>query len=349
MENELISVIIPTHNSSQYIKKCLNSIVSQTYKNLEIIVINDGSTDSTKEILENLQKKDKRIIIINKSNSGVSDSRNKGIEVSNGKYITFVDDDDWLEIDAIEKLYNCIKINADYSIVRGRYIKEYSDGTNENAIERFIMSEEHKDNIEKLINEVLSGNLYCYMWLLLIRTDIVKNKVFFNTNLAMMEDTIFYLDLLLNGNDIYFLDDITYHYFFNKNSASRSVNNCIRNYNNALLVNKLFKEKLDKKNKNSIIRNKIYDTKTSKSIAEAIYLLFKKDRQKMKKLYKEVCSSDDVMRVLNNCELNKINKQNSIIVYLLCKKKYYFLKIFLSIREILSKVKNIITKRKNVV
>ena len=107
--NELITIVVPIYNVEKYLKQCLESLISQTYKNIEIILINDGSTDGSKKICEEFAKKDTRIIVINQKNSGLSAARNTGINNANGKYITFVDADDYVSNYYIEKLYNAIK------------------------------------------------------------------------------------------------------------------------------------------------------------------------------------------------------------------------------------------------
>ena len=107
--NELISIIVPIYNVEKYVEKCINSITRQTYKNLEIILVNDGATDNSKLICETLAKKDKRIKLINKENGGLSDARNVGIDNANGKYISFIDSDDYVEENYVELLYNTMK------------------------------------------------------------------------------------------------------------------------------------------------------------------------------------------------------------------------------------------------
>ncbi len=103
-----ISIIIPIYNAERHIGQCLDSVVNQTYKNLEIICINDGSTDDTASILNEYKEKDKRIILINQNNMGNSISRNIGLNKVTGKYLFFVDADDYLMLNIIEKLYNTI-------------------------------------------------------------------------------------------------------------------------------------------------------------------------------------------------------------------------------------------------
>ena len=110
-----VSIIIPCYNSKKYIERCLNSILKDKLKEKEIILINDGSTDNTLEIIEEYSKKNKDIKIINQKNKGQSISRNNGLKEAKGKYIAFVDSDDWVEKDYFYKLYNFAeKNNSDY-------------------------------------------------------------------------------------------------------------------------------------------------------------------------------------------------------------------------------------------
>ncbi|MBO5142220.1 MAG: glycosyltransferase family 2 protein [Clostridia bacterium] len=123
--NDLISVIIPVYNVEEYIRECLDSVINQTYKNLEIILIDDGSKDNSGKICDEYAKKDKRIKVIHKENGGLSSARNKGLDNAQGKYITFVDSDDYIPVNAIELLYkNCISNEADCSIGGVQDIKD---------------------------------------------------------------------------------------------------------------------------------------------------------------------------------------------------------------------------------
>lgn len=109
MKNDLISIVVPVYNVENYIDKCINSIINQTYDNLEIILVDDGSTDGSGKKCDYFSKLDKRIIVIHKKNGGLSDARNTGIDIAKGKYITFIDSDDYIEYDYIEYLYNLLK------------------------------------------------------------------------------------------------------------------------------------------------------------------------------------------------------------------------------------------------
>ena len=113
---ELISVIIPVYNTEKYLKKCVDSFIAQTYKNIEILLIDDGSTDSSPQICDSYKKQDPRVKVIHKKNGGLSDARNAGIDASCGELVTFYDSDDYVDLDYIEYLYDLkVKYNAEIS------------------------------------------------------------------------------------------------------------------------------------------------------------------------------------------------------------------------------------------
>ena len=120
--DELISVIIPVYNVELYLERCIDSVINQTYKDLEIILVDDGSTEKSSEICDQYKTKDRRIKVIHKENGGLSDARNHGFQVAVGEYVFFLDSDDWLHLDAIQVLHNLmIKHNAQISIANFCY------------------------------------------------------------------------------------------------------------------------------------------------------------------------------------------------------------------------------------
>lgn len=121
--NPLITIVIPVYNVENYLHKCVNSVINQTYSNLEIILVDDGSPDKCGQICDEYKKKDNRIKVIHKKNGGLSDARNAGIDIAKGKYISFIDSDDYVDIDYIEFLYNQIsKYNVSISICSHRVL-----------------------------------------------------------------------------------------------------------------------------------------------------------------------------------------------------------------------------------
>ena len=132
MENDLVSVVVPVYNVEKYLENCVYSIIKQTYENIEIILVDDGSTDNSSSLCDSFMKRDKRINVYHKKNGGLSDARNYGIEQSKGKYLTFVDSDDTLENDCIEYLYNLLnKYNTmmsicNYNVITNNKIISYT-------------------------------------------------------------------------------------------------------------------------------------------------------------------------------------------------------------------------------
>lgn len=115
-QNNLVSVIVPIYNVEPYLRKCVDSILAQTYINLEVILVDDGSPDGCPAICDEYKEKDERVKVIHKSNGGLSDARNAGLDAMTGEYVTFVDSDDWLEFDVIQTLVNEAASNMIVSI-----------------------------------------------------------------------------------------------------------------------------------------------------------------------------------------------------------------------------------------
>lgn len=150
--NEIVSVIVPIYGVEDYLRKCVDSIINQTYKNLEIILVDDGGKDKCPEICDEYAGKDSRIKVIHKKNGGLSDARNAGIDIAKGEYLVFIDSDDWVETTMVEHLLDaCKKYNVKLAAC-GRYI---TDGTviNRTAYE----GTEGVYSSEEALNEILSG------------------------------------------------------------------------------------------------------------------------------------------------------------------------------------------------
>ena len=138
--DELISVIVPVYNVEKYISRCIESIMKQTYKNIEIILIDDGSTDNSGKICDEYSLKDDRINVIHKKNGGLSDARNTGLDIAKGKYISLIDSDDFVSKFFIETLYNtCKNENCEIAICEYERVyeekEEISDLENDNKVE----------------------------------------------------------------------------------------------------------------------------------------------------------------------------------------------------------------------
>lgn len=193
LNTELISVIIPVYNLENYVRPAFHSIVSQTYKNLEIIVVNDGSTDNSLQIIKEFAKADNRIKIINKVNGGISSARNAGLDAVTGKYVCFLDGDDFMNFNAIENMYASIKkYGADISVldfkkIRPNYYKKHTCRKNKKHDFKVI------DNTELIKEMVTENNVRCMVvWGKLYKTSIIKeNNIRFDESIHYSEDVLF--------------------------------------------------------------------------------------------------------------------------------------------------------------
>ena len=218
-----ISIIVPVYNSEKYLNKCINSILTQSFKDIELILVNDGSKDNSKDICERFVKSDDRVILINKNNEGVSAARNTGIERVNGKYIMFCDSDDDVDETWCEEMYNIAIDNEGSLIASGYYIHSYRGNKYELYTKKVhnegLISIEEKKDIMKLYNEDLL-NLPVNK---IFDTKIIKeNNIRFNEKISLGEDLLFNLEYLkcISGN-ILIINKPLYNYIY-RNSISLS-------------------------------------------------------------------------------------------------------------------------------
>ncbi len=217
--NELISIIIPVYNVEKYIGKCIDSLIKQKYDNLEIILIDDGSSDNSGEICDKYAKKDKRIKVIHKKNSGQADSRNIGISKASGKYIGFVDSDDYIDKDYYNRLYKTlVKNNAD--VVTCKYQNVYNDDYRKEEIGNNIR-ETILDNQEAL-KELLLSQIDNYVWNKLYKREIWEN-IKFPIGKKMEDLGIMYL-VIKEAKRIVITDYVGYYYRIRPNSTMTNLN-----------------------------------------------------------------------------------------------------------------------------
>lgn len=201
-----VSLIVPIFNSQNYIDKCISSIVDQTYKNIEIILINDGSTDNSMEICNKWLKLDERIKIYNNTNHGVSYSRNFGIKKSTGYYVTFVDSDDIVSKYFIENLVtNLEKSKADCSIcgIKGFYHENEINWNTPSNIQ--IFKENSKNKLFTLYGGFLANKMYK-------RDIIIKNKLQLDPEISISEDLLFNLNYFKYTDTVVYNSKVEYYY-----------------------------------------------------------------------------------------------------------------------------------------
>lgn len=220
----IISVIIPVYNAEKYIEQCLDSIINQTYKELEIICIDDGSTDQSLSIIETYAKKDSRIICLHKENEGVSLARNLGLDKAKGEYVIFVDGDDWIDEDTCELAIREMKENVD--LVMWSYVRERNGDSQKKHIfdqDIYFIDSEVQEKLHRRMIGIVGKELanpenadaLCTVWGKLYRRQIIETNQlqFFDIRkIGTYEDGLFNLKYLKYVRNASFLNQYLYHY-----------------------------------------------------------------------------------------------------------------------------------------
>ncbi len=225
MSEPIITIIVPVYNAEEYLDTCIESLVSQTYKNIEIIFVYNKSTDNSLQKLQQYQKSDERIQIIEKENEGVSAARNKGIALATGDYIMFVDADDWIDLDNCEKaLIEIEKEQAD--ILMWSYIREFQNQSLRKEIfseEKIVFSGANAKKIHRRFIGVLgeemarpeNADALCTVWGKLYKRELIVNNHILFVNLQEIgtyEDGLFNLEVFHFARKIAYINQFYYHY-----------------------------------------------------------------------------------------------------------------------------------------
>jgi len=314
--NPEISIIIPIYNSEQYLSQCIESILTQTYINFELILIDDGSSDKSPEICDVYARKDNRIKIIHKSNGGVSSARNIGINNAIGNWITFIDSDDWVNTDYLYLLVKAID-NKNMLIIQGlnRFLKNDDNSTIVDLGNHIFPSNSYYDLFSKM--ELCN---YGYSVAKLYNREVInQNNIRFDEDINHSEDMIFMLEYLLKIKTVKFISNSNYNYReYNQGLCSK-----ILSYTSVLKFCKSITtliERMDEKNINSYdfqeLNNKIIVYSFKK-------LIFNNYMQKEKKSERLL-----LLNKFKESELNMIeqyykanNKYMYYLFYLLAKRK----------------------------
>ncbi|MGG0739342.1 glycosyltransferase family 2 protein [Niallia taxi] len=242
--SNLISIIIPVFNGQDTIEKCIATIISQSYRNIEVIIINDGSTDNSGAILKKISEQDSRIKVVNKENEGVSVARNNGIEIANGKYLTFVDIDDWLEEGYLWKANQLLnQINADCIYFNYKNFQEKTGDfeiVSDFSTDKLIVGEQIMDELLPFfIGNITHSEIppMATVWRGIYKTSIVKESIRFNADLRIMEDLIFNLNFLSISHSVYLSNYSGYCYLTNSNSTTNKYIKNMMDNNNLVYEN----------------------------------------------------------------------------------------------------------------
>lgn len=214
---ELISVIIPIYNTEKYLDKCLESVINQTYQNLEIVLVNDGSTDGSGAICDEYAKRDSRIKVIHKENGGVSSARNKALEIANGEYVGFVDSDDSIELNMYENLLTfLIENEADLAICNQVIVTEQGKKRSSRIDECLIIDK------KRALEEVLLSRAFCGGPCNKLFKKSICIDLRFPEDIFFGEDLVFVVQAIKNAKTVALIPDVYYNYYERSESATKT-------------------------------------------------------------------------------------------------------------------------------
>lgn len=298
-----VSLIIPVYNTEEYLEKCLSSAVNQTYTNLEIICINDGSTDQSGKIVDEFAKRDKRIIAIHQSNHGESYARNQGLKAATGDYIAFMDCDDWIDPRMYEVLVDVLEKN-DVDIVASSWYKEL-DKESQLIKNRFPVVPE-KLSRQQLMQYIYRRDDYqgfAYIWNKLYRRELIysvanNHPILFDENLDLGGDVLYVADILLKVSSAIYIDQAFYHYRQRNISGCHTENikkrlDWLKAYE--LVIDKFQRENIDE---DILIWVKRFMAYHSSNVAELAYregdkIALEKCQKIMRKFHKEYFKTNE--------------------------------------------------------
>lgn len=323
-----VSIIIAAYNIENYIARCMESVVNQTFQNIEIIVVNDGSTDGTLKILNKFKESDNRIKIITQENNGVMEARNTGFNYATGEYILFVDGDDWLELECIEKLYS--KSNSENNdIVIFNFFWSYDDTIKfENAF-----NYKSNDIIMNPLKSLFIGNITPSIWTKFIRRKyITDNNVSFPSKINFAEDLATVSSLFISKPNVGILRENLYNYYQRRDSVTKQISPKILDVNKAILF---IKEKL--------LENNIYnDFKKEFELMIYVHLFVQRflTADSIKEIHKEVYKQykEHKVETKNNSYINEFIRSQPLSLRIRIKtydKNYYLGSVYDCIRKIM--------------
>ena len=319
----LISVIAPVYRiPKEYLLKCFSSVLSQTYTNWELIIVDDGSCDGSGEYCDDFSQKDNRIKVIHQKNAGVSVARNKGIQNSNGEYIAFIDSDDWIDDNYLQLFVDRLdEVNYDICICSSKVERK-----TKSEINNFLSEDSIKCNEEQLYqlkSQLICRGLAAYHppyvnvgvpWGKLYKKSfIIDNGICFKPGVKRMQDNLFNLFAFKKAKCISYIDKPTYHYRdFSESAVHKYNTNIISDFEPFLdelekfVINENNEKWIHGANKRKI---------TSISSYMSYYFFHKKNNKKLMKKLKELkkfLNSEDIIKAVQNTEKSIMNMQEKI-------------------------------------
>lgn len=344
---EKVSFIIPVYRiDEEYLKECIESVLKQSYNNIEIILIDDGSPDNCGKVCDEYAAKDSRVISIHQENAGVSVARNNGITRASGDYIAFVDSDDWVEADYAEKIITAFK-DEPADIVLFGYSSEYGKVSDVHLIGKNAMYEgEEIDFLRKgILNPIgiCLENIPASPWAKVFRREFIKEtKLLYVPGLKRMQDNVFCFDAYGKARNVKYINTVVYHWRANENSV------CYK-YNPQIIA---ISEKVLNEFRNRIVKiddesyNEMYDCKVINILfGEYMRSYFRhesntKTRGNKIKEFEDLCLKNDLYRnAISKVKTEYLGKKYALMTKLARKKLFSMIWLMLDVKDFVDKVR----------
>lgn len=237
-----VSILVPIYKVEKYLQRCIDSVLAQTFSDWEMILVDDGSPDKCPEICDNAAVKDRRITVVHKTNGGLISARKAGVQRAKGEYYMFLDSDDWLQPNAIEKLYAQMK--EGYDMVRGGAQRVTPNGTIL-PLESYQIVSGVVDGTEQFLIDMYVGNVAPYLWGALYKASLFEESVFddsIKAHISLGEDKVTNLIVGLKIRRVLYVKDVIYNYFYNPSSimSTKAVSSSYGKRLEDLLADKVF-------------------------------------------------------------------------------------------------------------
>lgn len=341
--NELISIIVPIYKVEKYVRRCIDSIINQSYSNIEIILVDDGSPDESGLICDKYKKRDSRIKVIHKENEGLGFARNAGLDCATGKYVTFIDGDDYIGYKHIENMYRFIEETGADTCMAG-HTKVYADKQVEhfNVCAGSVYKKNIKEHIlPRMCGADSQGNDYIEMsvCMVLLSNDIIQknNLRFVSEREYVSEDLVFDFEYYPLSKGVCILNTVDYYYCDNEESLTTKYRK--DRFESQIKLYKFLLKKAENLGIEKICKSRLQNTVIA--IARySIKLEYKYERENGKIVTKNnvlnICNDETLISILNTYDDHLIKIGSRIVNSLIKEKKIRALGIIMLIKNILS-------------
>lgn len=322
MKEYKVSIIVPVYNTEKYLKRCVESLIQQSYANLEVLLVDDGSTDESGRLCDELALKDHRIQVIHKENGGLVSAWKKGVEVSSGEYVGFVDSDDWVDLDMIKEMAACLTGN-DREIIASDYVIEREDGSKQYVWQQLPPGEYNREALVRDVIPNLLGKEWRYVTIsrcmkLISRQLIVDNCKYSNPAIRMAEDTTIMLPSLIDCERLVIMDHKAYyHYLHVASSMSHKYDKGL--YEDIRLLRQIIQQIVCDK-----FQGKKQEEMQKKADQEHIFMLFlllkneaRGNPSGYKKNILDICRSSEIRQLCRDTKVEVREKSNKLLYWVM--------------------------------